>query len=102
MGARLGGCRAARTNPGAEAARLSEIIQTIRAEYGSRGRFVRRWRPLFGYMIALTWGLQTAAIAFAMVSEPEYAAGIVNAVVALTPMWGLGLRVLGIPATWHL
>ncbi len=47
-------------------------------------------------MIALTWDLQTAAIAFAMVSEPEYAAGIVNAVTALTPMWGIALSVLGI------
>ncbi len=31
--------------------------------------FVRHWRPLFGHMIALTWDLQTAAIAFAMISE---------------------------------
>ncbi len=31
-----------------------------------------------------------------MVSEPGYAAGIVNAVVALTPMWGVALSVLGI------
>ena len=31
-----------------------------------------------------------------MVSEPQYTAGIVNAVVALTPMWGVALSVLGI------
>ena len=80
----------------AETARLAEVNRTMRAEYGSSDAFVRRWRPLFGYMIALTWGLQTCAIAFAMVVEPEYAAGIVNAVVALTPMWGVALSVLGI------
>ncbi len=43
----------------AETARLAEVNQTVRAEYGSQDPFVRRWQPLFGYMIALTWGLQT-------------------------------------------
>ena len=80
----------------AETARLAEVNRTMRAEYGSSDAFVRRWRPLFGYMIALTWGLQTAAIAITMVFEPEYAAEIVNAVVALTSMWGVALSVLGI------
>ncbi len=47
-------------------------------------------------MTQLTCGLQAAAITFAMVFEPEYAAGIVNAVVALTPMWGVALSVFGI------
>ena len=47
-------------------------------------------------MIVLAWRLQTVAIAISMVFEPEYTAGIVNAVVALTPMWGIALSVLGI------
>ncbi len=43
-----------------------------------------------------SWALQTYAIAFAMVFDPEYAASIVNDVVTLTPMWGVALSVLGI------
>ena len=47
-------------------------------------------------LIALTWGLQTTAIASAMVFEAQDAAGIVNTVVALTPMRGVALSLLAI------
>lgn len=83
----------------AETARLSEINQTMRAEATADDGFVRRWRPTFGYMVALTWLLQSVAIAWAMVAEPGEAADLINAVTALTPMWGIALSILGINIT---
>ncbi len=83
-----------------EAARQTEIIaqvnRTMRAESGSDDAFVRRWRPTFGYIVSLTWALQFGAIAYAMVATPEYAKELVEAIVALTPAWGIALAVLGV------
>lgn len=83
----------------AETARLSEINQTMRTEASANDGYVRRWRPTFGYMVALTWMIQSIAIAWAMVAEPEEAANLINAVTALTPMWGIALSILGINIT---
>ena len=83
----------------AETARLSEINKTMRAEVTANDGYVRRWRPTFGYMVALTWLLQSVAIAWAMVAEPAEAASLINAVTALTPMWGIALSILGINIT---
>lgn len=80
----------------AETTRLTEINKTMRAEASAQDGYVRRWRPTFGYMVALTWLIQSAAIAWAMVSEPSNAAALINAVTALTPMWGIALSILGI------
>jgi len=80
----------------AETARLTEINKTMRAEAAANDGFVRRWRPTFGYMVALTWLIQSVAIAWAMVGSPENAAALINAVTALTPMWGIALSILGI------
>ncbi|KMQ74018.1 3TM-type holin [Marinobacter subterrani] len=83
----------------AETARLAEINQTMRAEASAQDGYVRRWRPTFGYMVAITWLVQSVAIAWAMVGAPENAADLINAVTALTPMWGIALSILGINIT---
>lgn len=83
----------------AETTRLSEINQTMRAEATANDGYVRRWRPTFGYMVALTWLVQSVAIAWTMVAEPTEAANLINAVTALTPMWGIALSILGINIT---
>lgn len=83
-----------------EAARETEILKqvnaTMRVEAGSDDAFVRRWRPTFGYIVSFTWALQFAAIAYAMVATPHYAKELVEAIVALTPAWGIALAVLGV------
>lgn len=87
-----------------ETARLGEINATMRAEYAANDAFVRRWRPYYGYMVATTWGLQTLAIAAAIVwasfITPEYAGEILGAVTALVGAlaahWGVALAVLGV------
>lgn len=83
----------------AETARLAEINKTMRAEASAQDGYVRRWRPTFGYMVAITWLIQSVAIAWAMVAKPENAADLINAVTALTPMWGIALSILGINIT---
>lgn len=83
----------------AETARLAEINKTMRAEANAQDGYVRRWRPTFGYMVAITWLVQSVAIAWAMVGAPENAADLINAVTALTPMWGIALSILGINIT---
>jgi hypothetical protein len=82
---------------------LREVNATIRAEAQSEDAFTRRWRPFFGYVAAATWGLQAAAIAFAIAyatAVPGRAADILPALAqlmgAMTVMWGIALSVLGI------
>jgi hypothetical protein len=83
-----------------EAVRETEILKhvnaTMRVETNSEDAFVRRWRPTFGYIVSLSWAVQFGAIAYAMVATPEYAKELVEAVVALTPAWGIALAVLGV------
>lgn len=83
----------------AETQRLTQINKTMRAEAGADDAYVRRWRPTFGYMVALTWAIQSVAIAWAMIDQPGEASAIIEAVSALTPMWGIALSVLGINVT---
>ncbi|PWG62841.1 3TM-type holin [Spiribacter halobius] len=80
----------------AETARLAQVNQTMRAEAQADDAFVRRWRPMFGYVASLTWTLQTGGIVYAMVASPGNAADLIEAITALTPMWGIALAVLGI------
>ena len=82
---------------------LREVNATMRAETQSDDKFTRRWRPFFGYVTAVTWGLQATAIAFAIVwatLTPDQSAAIFAGLSALmgamTVMWGIALSVLGI------
>jgi len=82
---------------------LREVNATIRAEAQSDDAFTRRWRPFFGYVTAVTWGLQATAIAFAIVwatlnAEQSSAifAGLAALMGAMTVMWGIALSVLGV------
>jgi hypothetical protein len=80
----------------AETARLAQINQTMRAELQAEDPFRARWRPTFGYAAALTWTAQVGGTVYAIVANPEFAAEIINAVTALTPMWSVALAVLGV------
>lgn len=80
----------------AETSRLAQINKTMRAEAAANDPYVRRWRPTFGYVAALTWAAQIGATAYAVIGSPARAAEIIQAVTALTPMWSVALAVLGI------
>lgn len=81
-----------------EERKLSVIQQhaTMQTELASNDPWVRRWRPTFGYAVCLAWCLLFFGLAYAMVLHPEEAANLVTAVVALTPLFGIALSILGI------
>jgi len=79
-----------------ESEKLREINTSLRAEILSNDKYVRRMRPTFGYMMALTWAAQMFAIAFIMVFETEKASLVIQAVESLSGIWAVGLSVLGI------
>jgi hypothetical protein len=88
--------QASATELQAESARLAEINATMRAEAASDDAYVRRWRPTFGYAVALTWTLTTLGIVYAIVAEPKSLQHLADVMSALTIMWGTALAVLGV------
>lgn len=81
-----------------EERKLSVVQQnaTMQAELASNDPWVRRWRPTFGYAVCAAWCLLFFGLAYAMVMHPTQAAELVNSIVALTPLFGIALSVLGI------
>ena len=75
---------------------LATINATIQAEYASKDKFVSRWRPFFGYIIALTWLILMWSLGVVIVSDPIKAPAVINSMVNLSGMWGIALAVLGI------
>lgn len=87
-----------------EARELEIVNATMRAEFSSDDAFVRRWRPTFGYAVAISWIIQMVgimvAIGYAVLHAPKEAGTIINAIGAmsgaLTLQWSVALAVLGI------
>ncbi|WJT10852.1 3TM-type holin [Vibrio harveyi] len=81
-----------------EERKLSIVQQhkTMQAELKSEDAYVRRWRPTFGYAVCLAWSLLFFGLFIVMVITPEKAAEVINSVVAMTPLFGIALTVLGI------
>jgi len=75
---------------------LEQVNRTIRAEAKSEDAYVRRMRPTFGYIMALTWAAQMGAIAYIVIVEPENAGAVISAIASLGTIWTVGLSVLGI------
>ena len=80
----------------AATATLSEINQSLRAEAASDDIYVRRMRPTFGYIMALTWAAMMLSLAYVILFETEQAHIVIQAIQALSPIWAVGLSVLGI------
>lgn len=75
---------------------LSTIHQTIRQELNSEDRFVRFWRPAFGYSVAFSWLMNMLTICYVVVSNNPKAPEIIMSLVETTSLWGIALGVLGI------
>lgn len=75
---------------------LSEINQSLRAEVVSDDPYVRRMRPTFGYLMAVTWAAQMLGIAYVMIFETARAGEVLNSMSSLSAIWAVGLSVLGI------
>lgn len=88
----------------AETSRLTQVNKTMRAEAASNDGYVRRWRPTFGYAVALAWVVQAfgiiGACLYAAIASPTEAGPIINAVgdmvSALGMQWAVALSVLGV------
>ncbi|WP_084165110.1 3TM-type holin [Skermanella stibiiresistens] len=66
------------------------------AGLASEDAYVRRMRPTFGYVMALTWLAQMGAIAWVIVTDPAQAIQIIAAMASLGTIWTVGLGVLGV------
>lgn len=75
---------------------LAQVNRTIRAEVASDDPYVRRMRPTFGYVVALTWAAQMGAVAYVIATDPAAAGAVVAALGQLGTIWTVGLSVLGI------
>jgi len=75
---------------------LTEVNRSLRMEIASSDPYVRRMRPTFGYIMALSWAAQMGAIAWVIAVEPAQAANVLAAMASLGTIWTVGLSVLGI------
>lgn len=77
-------------------AAVTQVNESLRAEIASEDKFVRRMRPTFGYLMALTWAAQMLGIAYIIIFDTEKAGEIMAAMGSLSAIWAVGLSVLGI------
>lgn len=75
---------------------MSEVNESLRAEVASSDVYVRRMRPTFGYLMAITWAAQMLGLAYVVVFETDKAAAVLEGMAALSTIWAVGLSVLGI------
>lgn len=88
--------RLAELNSGDYRTAMREVNRTIRVEVESADPYVRRMRPTFGYLMALTWTAQMGAIAYVIVANPGAAAVVIADMASLSVIWTVGLSVLGV------
>ncbi|MCC6598425.1 MAG: ribokinase [Alphaproteobacteria bacterium] len=77
-------------------AAVEQVNESLRAEIASEDKFVRRMRPTFGYLMALTWAAQMLGIAYIIIFDTGRAGEVMAAMGSLSAIWAVGLSVLGI------
>lgn len=75
---------------------LAQVNESLRREVASDDIYVRRMRPTFGYIMAVTWAAQMLSIAYTILFDPERAGIVIQAMASLSTIWTVGLSVLGI------
>lgn len=79
-----------------DAKTLAVINETIRQELSSEDKFVRFWRPAFGYSVAAAWLLNMCTICYVVLADYDNAAEIIMSLVETTSLWSVALGVLGV------
>ncbi len=74
----------------------AEVNSSLRAEITSNDKFVRRMRPTFGYLMAITWAAQMLGIAYIMIFRTKDAVLVIDAMESLGTIWAVALSVLGV------
>lgn len=82
-----------------ETKRLEAVNSTIRAEVASSDPYVRRWRPTFGYIGALSFGAMMFGLAYTIFDDPAEAANVATAIGSMSGVWAPLMAVLGV-AVW--
>lgn len=77
-------------------ANLAEVNRSLRAEVASEDGYVRRMRPTFGYIMAISWAAQMLGIAYVIMFDTDKAGVVMAAMGHLSTIWAVGLSVLGI------
>ena len=75
---------------------IAQVNESLRAEIASSDKYVRRMRPTFGYLMAITWAAQMLAIAYVITFKTAQAGVVLAARSSLSAIWAVGLSVLGI------
>lgn len=75
---------------------LAVINETIRQELASEDKFVRFWRPAFGYSVAVAWLLNMGTICYVVIADYPNASEIIMSMVETTSLWSVALGVLGV------
>lgn len=78
------------------AAHIGNIHETLQTEIVSDDKYVRRMRPTFGYLMAVTWAAQMMGVAYVIIFKTAEAHLVLRAVESLSMIWTVGLSVLGI------
>ncbi len=79
-----------------DAKTLATINETIRQELASEDRFVRFWRPAFGYSVAVAWLLTMSTICYVIIADYKNVTEIIMSLVETTSLWSIALGVLGV------
>lgn len=77
-------------------ATTEQVNQSLRAEIISEDKYVRRMRPTFGYLLAITWAAQMFGVAYIMIFDTARVGEVLAAMGSLSAIWTVGLSVLGI------
>ncbi len=77
-------------------AAYEQVNESLRAEIASSDMYVRRMRPTFGYLMAVTWAAQMFAISYIIIFRTPDTAYILEAMESLGMIWAIGLSILGV------
>ncbi|CDO60825.1 Phage protein [Candidatus Phaeomarinobacter ectocarpi] len=80
----------------AETARFGQQHETIRAELANENIWKSGWRPFFGWSSGVVWLAMGLGIVYSIIFKPAEAPQIMEAVAAMTGLFGIALTVLGV------
>lgn len=81
----------------AQIAQSKSINETMQAEYAANSKFKTSWRPLFGYILAISFagmmGSLIYSLVYSVLYEPEAIQSILS---AISTLFTAGLTVMGV------
>ena len=75
---------------------LKLVHEMMTKEMQAQDKFVRFWRPSFGYSVAIAWLVMMMTISYVVVFDSTNASAVILALVDTTSLWAIALGVLGV------